>query len=84
MLLSFISITDLAIRREGKKEETTSFCSHLLVRSTIEMYKMTILKTESNLVNQNENFLTEETKMRTTSNFKKQQCNLIKVVICRM
>ena len=48
------------------------------------MYKMTILKTESNLVNQNENFLTEETKMRTTSNFKKQQCNLIKVVTYRM
>lgn len=84
MLLSFISITDLAIWREGKKEETTSFCSHLSVRSKIKMYKMTILKTESNLVNQNENFLTEETKMRTTSNFKKQQCNLIKVVTYRM
>lgn len=84
MLLWFISNTDLAIWREGNKEETTSFCSHLSVRSTIEMYKMTILKPVSNLVNQNENFLTEETKMRTTSNFKKQQCNLFEVVIYQM
>ena len=54
MVLSSMSVTNLAIKRGKKKKKTTSFCWHLTAKSVTEMDGMTIMKMESNLVDQNE------------------------------
>lgn len=51
--------------------------SLLAARLVTDMDGMTILKIESNFVNQNEKSQTESTKMKTIPNFKGQKCNLV-------
>lgn len=66
MVIPSISVTNLAAKRE--RERTLSFCWNLTARSIMEINRRTILKTESDLVDQNENLKFKRPKWKQARN----------------